>query len=243
LAALAIELGVIHSMTILLWTTVVFLTLDAGLIAYLLLCQIRVPLTSTSIPEIAPLIVLAGVLTAVVAFLFNLRRGRSEDILEAAADLLEKAFDALEPKEGVPINRRHAWLSAARLIATSEKLSKHIVEPSHRSIYNQKKEYWRGRLYDLLFPSPPEGLPSAFYADKPEHMISWSGNARDPLSEKSLAFMYRFIRWPEGAIDPIGEVPVFTDEEIARMESFGPRGLGTLLAEARALAKKSPVPK
>jgi hypothetical protein len=127
--------------------------------------------------------------------------------------LLEKAHDALAGKEGEPINRRHAWLSSARLIATAEKLSKHIAEPSHKTIYREKREYWRGRLYDLIFPSPPEGLPSSFYAEKPEHMISYSGRVRDPLSEKSMAFLYRFIRWHEGAADPIGEDALFTDEE------------------------------
>lgn len=226
-------------MTAIIWIAVPLLIVDAGLIAAFLICHLKAPLTTASIPEVAPLIVLAGVITAVLAFVFNLRRARSEDTLEAAADLLEKAYDALTGKDGVPTNRRHAWLSAARLIATAEKLSKHIVESSHRTIYGEKREYWRGQIYDLIFPSPPEGLPSSFYAEKPEHLIAHSGRVRDPLSEKSLAYMYRFIRWPEGTADPIGEVPAFTLEEVERMCAFGPRGLGALLAEARVLAAKN----
>jgi hypothetical protein len=91
-------------------------------------------------------------------------------------------------------------------------------------------------VYDLIFPSVPEGLPSSFYADKPEHMISHSSEARDPLSEKSLAYMYRFVQWPQEKVDPIGEEPIFTDVEIDKMRTFGPRGLGNLIAEARRIA-------
>jgi hypothetical protein len=223
-------------MTLIIWFAGALLTVDVVLITALLAYRLVTPLTSSSISEIAPLFVLAGVLTALVAFVVNLRRGRSEDTLEAAMDLLEKAYQALTGEGAEPTNRRHAWLSAARLIATAEKLSQHIVESSHRTIYTAKREYWRGQLYDLIFPSPPEGLPSSFYAERPEHMVAYSGRVRAPLSEKSLAYLYRFIRWPEGMADSIGEEPVFTPEEIERMRTFGPRGLGALLAEARSPA-------
>jgi hypothetical protein len=188
------------------------------------------------------LLVAAGVLTALVAFLVNLRRARSEDVLEAATDLLEKAYEKLAPAEGAaePKNHRFAWLSAARLVATAERLGKAITENSHRLIYQETREYWRQRLYELIFPSVPEGLPSSFYAEKPEHMIGYSGGVRDPLSEKSLAFLYRFIRWPEHVRDPIGEEPDFTNEEIDKMLSFGPRGLGKLLSEVRRLKRPEP---
>jgi hypothetical protein len=226
-------------MTVVLWIIVSLLAIDAGLIAVLLLCRLKTPLAISSISEIAPLFVLAGVLTAVLAFIFNLRRGRSEDILEAATDLLEKAFEVLAGKEGNLTDHRHAWLSSSRLIATAEKLSKDLTEPSHKTIYREKREYWRSSFYDLIFPHPPEGLPSSFYAEKPEHMIFHSGEVRDPLSEMSLAFMYRFIRWPEGMTDPIGGEARFTDDEIERMCTFGPRGLGNLISEARALVGKN----
>lgn len=214
------------------------LVADAGLILGLLLWRFFTSPVAASVAEIAPLIVLAGVLTAVLAFLFNLRRGRSEDVLEAASDLLEKAYEALLTKDGAPTNHRHAWLSSARLIATAEQLAKRIAEPSHLAIYTEKKEYWRGRLYDLIFPSPPEGLPSSFYAEKPEHMIGWSGKVRDPLAEKSLALLYRFIQWPKERSDPIGNEPKFSDEEIERMRTFGPRGLGILMDQVRNLGAK-----
>ncbi len=216
--------------------TVLALALDAGLLAGVLIWRLVLAPESLSILDLGPLLVAAGVLTALVAFLFNLRRARSEDLLKAATDLLEKAYEMLAPKDesSLPTNRRLAWLSSARLVITAETLGKNITEPSHELIYREKKEYWRTRLYELICPSI-EGLPSSFYAELPEHMIAHSGDVREPLSEKSLAFLYRFVRWPEGKADPLGDEPKFTDEEIDRMCSFGPRRLGNLIAEARRM--------
>lgn len=214
----------------------VALALDAGLIAGVLISRLLRAPDSLSLLDIGPTFVIAGVLTALVAFLVNLSRARSEDVLEAATDLLEKAYEKLAPHgdSTQPSNRRLTWLSAARLIATAERLGKHLTEPSHQLIYREKREHWRTRLYELICPSI-EGLPSSFYAESPEHMIAYSGRVRDPLSEKSLAYLYRFVRWPEGLPDPLGDEPPFTDEEIDRMQTFGPRGLGNLLAEVRRL--------
>jgi hypothetical protein len=217
---------------------VAILIADAGLILVLLLCRFWSSSATAIVVEIAPLIVLAGVLTALIAFLFNMRRGRSEDVLEVASDLLAKAYEALLTQGATVTNNRHAWLSSARLVAAAEKLSKQIAEPSHQAIYEEKREYWRGRLYDLIFPSPPDGLPSSFYAEKPEHMIAWSGRVRDPLAEKSLALLYRFIQWPAERQDPIGNEPDFSDEEIQKMRTFGPRGLGNLIDQAKNLGAK-----
>ena len=220
----------------LLYAALIALALDAGLVAGVILLRlVRTPDTF-SILDLGPLLVAAGVLTALVAFLVNLRRSRSEDLLNAATDLLEKAHEklALQDDSPLPSNSRLAWLSAARLIITAEALGKNITEPSHRLIYREKKEFWRTRLYELIWPSI-EGLPSSFYAESPEHMIAHSGRVRDPLSEKSLAFLYRFVRWPENMPDPLADEPTFTDEEIERMKTFGPRGLGGLLADVRRL--------
>ena len=226
-------------MTTTLWITVAILALDAILVAALLVWRLCVPSAISSIPEIGPLLVAAGVLTALIAFLLNLRRARSEDFLKASTEMLEKAFEMLAPEENAlePTNNRLSWLSAARLVATAEKLSADITENSHELIYKEKKEYWRTRFYELIFPSPPEGLPGLFYAENPKHMIAHSGGIRVPLSEKSLAFLYRFIRWPDDTRDPIGEELSFTDDEIHKMQTFGPRGLGNLLAEVRRLAR------
>ena len=91
-------------------------------------------------------------------------------------------------------------------------------------------------MYLLIFPTT-EGLPASFYSEKPEHMIGYTGPIHAPLSEKSLSFLYRFVQWPENVADPIGREPNFTDQEIEKMRSFGPRGLGNLMAEVRRLER------
>lgn len=223
-------------MTLLLWFVAATLTMDVLLIGTILIRRLCAPALTTSILELGPLIISVGVLIALLTFLCTLRRGRSEDLLEAATDLLEKAYLTLSPPPGTdrPPNDRRTWLSAARLISTAEKLGTKISEGSHCLIYREKREYWRARFYELIFPST-EGYPSSYYADKPEHMIGHGEDVRAPLSEKSLAFIYRFARWPEDLPDPIGDEANFTDEEIERMRTFGPKGLGNLLAQVRQL--------
>ena len=222
----------------LLWFAAAALAVDVLLIGAVLIQRLCTPVPTASILDFGPFIISVGVLIALVTFLLTLRRGRSEDILEAAIDLLEKAYQTLSPlaKTDQPPNDRRTWLSAARLISTAEKLGSQITEQSHCLIYRERREYWRARLYELIFPSR-EGLPSTFYAEEPGHMIGYVGNVRAPLSEKSLAVLYRFVRWPEDLADPIDGEPNFTDEEIERMCAFGPKGLGNLLAQVRQLRR------
>jgi hypothetical protein len=171
---------------------------------------------------------------ALLTFLITMHRSRSEDFLKAATDLLEKAYEILSPPHGTnePPNDRLTWLTASRLISSAEKIATLITQKNHCLIYREKREYWRALFYDLICPSV-EGLPSSFYAEEPDHMNAYMGGDRPPIAERSLAFMYRFVKWPEGIEDPIGSEPLFTDQEIDRMSTFGPRGLGNLMAEAR----------
>ena len=220
-------------MHIVLWVATSVLALDAFFLLGILARHIKDAGPPVSIIELAPLVAVAGVVTALIAFLFNLRRARSEDVLEAATEMLERAHDSLLSKDGDLMSRRLSWLSAARLIATAEQLSKNLKEESHILIYTTKREYWRNRLHETLIPNSPEGLPSTFYADRPEDMISYSDRTREPLSEKSIAYLHRFIRWPRDVRDPIGSERNFTDEEIEDLQAFGPRGLGNLMSQVR----------
>lgn len=185
---------------------------------------------------IAPVAITAGVLVALVSLMLNNRKKVSEDYLEHALNLLEKSYDALMPvdENGYPKQSRLAWLTSARLLRASEQIADQIPESHHRKIYDEQKEYWRGHFYDLLKPSD-EGLPSTYYADDPRHMSGYMPDQveHEPLAEKSLAVLYRFVRWPVGFEDPIKDEPIFTEEEISKMELFGPKGLGHLLAADR----------
>jgi hypothetical protein len=214
------------------------LTLDAALIAGWSLWRLSNGAVLFTVAEVTPPLVAAGVLVALLTLLFNRQRTQSEDYLEHAQDLLEKAYSRLAvlDDKGRPQNKRLNWLTSARLIRTAQAVAGKIEEPSHREIWNEQLNYWRGRFYDLIFPSM-EGLPSDYYAEKPEDMFVYSGDERNPLSLTSLAVLYRFIRWPEGQEDPIRGEPAFTEEEMHKMLTFGPRGLGKLLEQVDNIAK------
>lgn len=218
---------------------VIALALDGVLIAGMIIWRFICVPDSFSITDLGPLCTTAGVIAALVIFICNLQRARSEDILEAATDLLEKAYTKLKPQDGsnLPSNSRLAWNSSARLVLTAEKLEKDITEPSHQLIYQEKKQYWRAQFYELICPWP-EDLPSSFYAENAKDMIDQDTKGRAPLSEKSLAFLYRFVRWPEKRSDPLGDQSNFTAEEIDNMETSGPHGLGKLLTERNKIARQ-----
>lgn len=217
---------------------VVDLALLTGWIAIRLGCN---P-SSFSTVEITPWIVAAGVLVALVTLSINQCREASEEYLESATDLLAKAYGILEASkddQGRPRNSRLNWLTSARLIRTAENIAALVSMESHQRIWREKKEYWRGRLRDLIKPEKNE-FPMEYFAEKPEHMIAYSEKDRAPLSQKSLAVLYRFVEWPSDVEDPLKNEKSFTKEEIDNMTRlgparFGPRGLGKLLEEVEKI--------
>lgn len=126
------------------------------------------------------------------------------------------------------------WLASARFLRAAENLGTQITEESHKLVYREQLEYWRAKLHELIYPGTA-GFPAEYYAEKPSHMLTYSRDERPPLSVASLAVLYRFVRWPTGFEDPIKSEPPFSEEEIERMRTFGPRGLGELLAQVRDL--------
>lgn len=196
---------------------------------------------SFSPAEVTPLIVLAGVLTALITWLFNQRREASEEYLESATDLISKAYAILETSKddhGRPRNSRLNWLTSARLIRTAESIADLVTVESHRRIWQEQKEYWRGRLRDLIRPENND-FPKEYYAAKPEHMWGYGDGDQIPLSERSLAVLYRFIQWPDDMEDPLINDTSFTKEEIEKMVVFGPKGLGKLLEEVEQIRTKN----
>ena len=226
-------------MQLLIGTLIGLLFVDLALISAWATVRLCTNAVTVSPAEISPFIVALGVLVALFTLLLNRRREASEDYLETATDLIEKAYAVLNnlDENGRPKNSRISWLTAARLIRKSQEIANLISESSHRGIWREKQEYWRGRFHDLIFPST-EGFPSEYYAEKPEHMWGWSDDDREPLSLKSLVVLHHFIKWPEGIEDPLGDESTFTREEIEEMMSFGPRGLGNLLEKVDALKSK-----
>jgi len=68
-------------------------------------------------------------------------------------------------------------------------------------------------------------------------MIVHLGDVREPLSDRSIAVLYRFVRWPMDVEDSFKNEKPFTEEEIEQMKSLGPRGLGELMDELGQIRK------
>ena len=188
---------------------------------------------SFSLVELSPLAITTGVLVAIITYSFNQRRSASEDYLKNSIDLLSRAYDVLvstKDDQNRPLNNRKNWLTSARLIKASENISHLITEESHISIWNETEEYWRGKFSDLINPQN-KGFTKEYYAESAQHMLSWGGHDREPLSIKSLAVLYRFAQWNPEREDSIKGVLGFTRSEIDHMLLAGPQELGELLDE------------
>jgi len=221
----------------LLWVVVVALCVVAVAVLYLVLDTIwETGISALSLSVISSFLILAGVLVALISHIRNITRKWSEDYLDKAIFMIRSAYDTLASKlneNGWPDNDRVRWLTAARLIKTGQGLIRNLTEKSHKEVYKETEHYWRGRLSDLLRPYG-DSLPPDYYAMEPEHVIVYSGRIkREPLSLTSLAVIYRFMRWPDGMEDPLNDEPDFTSEEIHKMVTFGPIGLGTHLENVK----------
>ena len=226
-------------MNVLVWLAAIFLLSDLAVLGYIEVCRVLNSAQTSSVADVAPLIVGAGVLVALITLALNIRRQQSEDYLKNASGLLEKAHTVLSQvdEKNRPKNIRINWLAAARFIRASDSISKRITEPSHKAIFREHREYWRARFHDLINPSV-EGFPEDYFATSPKTFTTWHDDDRDPLSETSLAVLYRFVRWPRDFEDPIKNEPEFTSEEIEKMEMFGPKSLGSLMKKVRELEAK-----
>lgn len=217
------------------------LVVDLALLTVWIAIRLNCSPASFNPAEVTPWIVAAGVLAALITLSINQLREASEEYLESATDLLSKAYEILEASKddhGRPKNSRLNWLTSARLIRTAESIAGLVTVESHRRIWREQKEYWRGRLRDLIKPEKSD-FPKEYYAAKPEHMWGYGDGDQVPLSERSLAVLYRFIQWPEDMEDPLKNDKSFTEEEINKMALFGPKGLGELLEEVEAIRAKN----
>lgn len=169
----------------------------------------------------------------------NTQWRRSEAYLDKCEDLLEKAytnFTAQLDDKGRPLNDRRIWLNTARMLQACILLSRKINDQGHKETYIEIEQYWRGRFYDILKPYT-ELYTEDYYAESPEKLLVHGTGDREPLAGRSIAAIYRFIKWPDYAADPLDTVNEFSLEEIKKFSTFGPRGLGRFMRSVYDLRK------
>jgi hypothetical protein len=189
--------------------------------------------------------VACGTIGAVVVALWQTHGQRRETTsrvyYEKAESTLRVAvedFGRNSLNSGAPLNDRRHWLNFARALKSAQELAAKMQIRELKEIWSQTENYWRGRVYDMLNPLWAS-LPADYYgytleAERHKNIAQAPGE-RAPLSEPSLVAVYRWIEWPKELPDNLDRNTRFSDEEIDKMESFGPRGLAEFLRIQRAM--------
>jgi hypothetical protein len=160
----------------------------------------------------------AGIYFAIFKFVHDNQWKRSETYLEQATDLIEKAYDVLsvDPDTRFPINDRYRWLSSSRLLLAALELGAKLTEQSHKDTYAALVEYWRVKFRERIQPNGRGPEDEHYYYEKGT-LRGYSRNQRAPISEPSVAVIYRFMDWPEGRQDRLENAKKFTDDELSRV--------------------------
>ncbi|WP_128003693.1 hypothetical protein [Piscinibacter defluvii] len=149
-----------------------------------------------------------------------------------AVSCLERAFSTLSSSDQArrPVQDRLAWLTCARLLLSARTAARNISPASSglRALYEGEEEHWRHQFYELLQPLSIGGVGTQaayFQAD--------GASNRGEIDERSIRVIYSFTEWPPDRLDPIDEVPRYTEAELdnLRVGMVGIRGY--LLSQPR----------
>jgi hypothetical protein len=188
-------------------------------------------------------LVAIGTIGAVMVALWQMSVQRDENqsrinLTEARRTLESAVNDFLSKKDQLlrPIGDRRHWLTFARGVSMARSFGTQITNPTMRRTWEETEHYWRERVYDVLSPVF-ESYPADYYGYMDEadfhKNLAFSPGDREPVAEKSAAFVYRWVKWPDDRPDPLNETPKFSDEELERMEGFGPRGCAAYFKKLR----------
>lgn len=150
--------------------------------------------------------------SAIIAFSLyrlNLNRHKDEDSYKASQTFLNEAIKNLERAYEIftdsgenmspPKNDRLLWLTTARMILRYEKLKSRITKDEHIDIVEEHEEYWRFQFYKLM-DSNKINFTKAYFNP------SGKSHSGDCVARNSMAVIFSFARWKEGAIDPMDKV-------------------------------------
>lgn len=185
--------GVLFGALLIAWIFVVGVTIE----------RLELYDTDTVIPVLTLVVVFFGVFIAG----WKLRKDqiwrRSEIYLEQSKEFLEKSYSALiiDKETHYPRNDRQLWLTSARFLLAAEALGDKIIEQSHRETLDEYFAYWRYRFWELLQFEEKGKTPPESYFYKGDKPLSWVPGERAPISEKSVAVIHRFMKWPKDLPD------------------------------------------
>lgn len=125
----------------------------------------------------------------------------SQAILQQAELSLHWAWESLteqgkhvDPPEADRLN----WLTAARHIQRYKQLKAAITDSAHKTICEEREEFWRHRFYLCL--TAKTYLHPGYLRRKTD--------TQSGLEKTSVVVVFAFSSWPEGKQDPIAEVDI-----------------------------------
>lgn len=140
-------------------------------------------------------------LVAAAAIYFPWRIQNSQEILDQAVLLLERAYTALT-NDGAqtqpPAADRLNWLTAASHIEQYKRLKAELASNTHRTICEEHEEYWRHKMYICL--NVPQHLSFDYYQEKQQP------EKHTGIEPMSALVLHEFAKWPEGREDLIDKV-------------------------------------
>jgi hypothetical protein len=164
-----------------------------------------------------------------LSFTYNLRRHVSEDYFKEAKEQLGKALDIIYCENHAELTKdRLKWLTVARMLKTSERLSKKIMMTSHKELYAEEKQYYRIKFKELI-----GGFPDGFFSDSLEYFRDPVNSDKSSLSDDSIFTVMSFVNWDEGYKDPLGDAfdSAVSEEEKREVRKYAPDNLRAYLEE------------
>ncbi|WP_447908119.1 hypothetical protein [Serratia fonticola] len=175
----------------------------------------------------------AGVL---LTFTYNLRRHVSEDYFKEAKEQIAKAYDIIFCENPVDLTKdRLKWLTTARMLRTSERLSKKIMMESHKELYSEEKQYYRIKFSELI-----GDFPDGFFDDSLEYFKDPFNSKKSSIVDDSLIVVSRFMAWDKNYEDPLDHFSVaeLSAAEKHRMRVIGPKNLHRYLEAKIGIAEE-----
>ncbi|CAI0698080.1 Uncharacterised protein [Serratia quinivorans] len=164
-----------------------------------------------------------------LSFTYNLRRHVSEDYFKEAKEQLGKSFDIIDCVDHAELTKdRLKWLTTARMLKTSERLSKKIMMTSHKELYIEEKQYYRIKFKELI-----GDFPDGFFDDSLDYFRDPINSDKSSLSDDSIFTVMSFVIWDERYKDPLGDFfeSVISEEEKRKVRRSAPDNLRAYLEE------------
>lgn len=149
---------------------------------------------------------------------------------EGAVKCLERAYSTFHPL-GVdaPKKDRLVWLTTARWLLAARDLSRQIssTSPALKTAYGVEEEHFRMLFYGFLDPTAVSGV----FSVKEFFEGNFTREGAE-IEERSARVILDFIEWPEGKVDAIDQVPLYTAAEVEAM-NISLRGFKAFLHEKK----------